>query len=146
MHVLSCSVLLKCVLLISCVFWIFFRNAGSQLCFRFCFVKRLQCPRVTSFLWYSVYTYSTLHNKSALSHHGQFLSEHSVTYIWGTAESGMWIFFSRLFQHLILLNLFWLHSRLTRNYGPMETSLKSALHVYNRINERSPSQYDLKRN
>ena len=33
---LSCSVLLKSVLLISCVFWIFFQNTGSQLCFRFC--------------------------------------------------------------------------------------------------------------
>ena len=37
LHVLSCSVLLKSVLLISCVFWIFFQNAGSQLCFRFFF-------------------------------------------------------------------------------------------------------------
>ena len=36
-HVLSCSVLLKSVLLISCVFWIFFQNASSQLCFRFFF-------------------------------------------------------------------------------------------------------------
>ena len=35
LHVLSCSVLLKSVLLISCVFWIFFQNASSQLCFRF---------------------------------------------------------------------------------------------------------------
>ena len=29
--------LLKSVLLISCVFWIIFQNAGSQLCFRFFF-------------------------------------------------------------------------------------------------------------
>ena len=36
-HVLSCFVLSKSVLLISCVFWIFFQNAGSQLCFRFLF-------------------------------------------------------------------------------------------------------------
>ena len=35
LHVLSCFVLLKSVLLISCVFSIFFQNAGSQLCFRF---------------------------------------------------------------------------------------------------------------
>ena len=34
---LSCSVLFKSVLLISCVVWIFFQNAGSQLCFRFFF-------------------------------------------------------------------------------------------------------------
>ena len=34
LHVLSCFVQLKSVLLISCVFWIFFLNAGSQLCFR----------------------------------------------------------------------------------------------------------------
>ena len=37
-HVLSCFVLSKSVLLISCVFWIFFQNAGSQLCFRSVFV------------------------------------------------------------------------------------------------------------
>ena len=37
LHVLSCSILLKSVLLISCVFWIFFQNTGSQLCFRFFF-------------------------------------------------------------------------------------------------------------
>ena len=30
---LSCVVLLKSVLLISCVLWIYFQNAGSQLCF-----------------------------------------------------------------------------------------------------------------
>ena len=35
LHVLSCFVLLKSLLLISCVFGIFFQNAGSQLCFRF---------------------------------------------------------------------------------------------------------------
>ena len=34
-HVLSCFVKVKHVLLISCVYWIFFQNAGSQLCFRF---------------------------------------------------------------------------------------------------------------
>ena len=34
LHVLSCFVQLKSVLLISCVFWIFFLNAGSQLCLR----------------------------------------------------------------------------------------------------------------
>ena len=38
-HVLSCFVLSKSVLLISCVFWIFFQNAGSQLCFRFFFLQ-----------------------------------------------------------------------------------------------------------
>ena len=38
LHVLSCSGLLKSFLLISCVFWIFFQNAGSQLCFRFFFL------------------------------------------------------------------------------------------------------------
>ena len=37
LHILSCSVLLKSGLLISCVFWIFFQNAGSQLCFRIFF-------------------------------------------------------------------------------------------------------------
>ena len=37
LHVLSCSVLLKSLLLISCVFWVFFQNASSQLCFRFFF-------------------------------------------------------------------------------------------------------------
>ena len=36
-HVLSCFVLSKSVLLISCVFGIFFQNAGSQFCFRFFF-------------------------------------------------------------------------------------------------------------
>ena len=35
LHVLSCFVQLKSVLLNSCVFWIFFQNAGSQLFFRF---------------------------------------------------------------------------------------------------------------
>ena len=35
LHVLSCSDLLKSVLLIPCVFWIFIQNTGSQLCFRF---------------------------------------------------------------------------------------------------------------
>ena len=30
-HVLSCFIQLKSVLLISCVFWMFFQNAGSQL-------------------------------------------------------------------------------------------------------------------
>ena len=38
LHVLSCFVKIKSVLLISCVFWIFFQNAGSQPCFRFFFV------------------------------------------------------------------------------------------------------------
>ena len=37
LHVLSCFVQLESVLLISCVFWILFQNAGSQLCFRFFF-------------------------------------------------------------------------------------------------------------
>ena len=37
MHVLSCFVQLKGVRLITCVFWIFIQNAGSQLCFRFFF-------------------------------------------------------------------------------------------------------------
>ena len=43
LHVLSCSVLLKSFLLISCVFWIFFQNASSQLCFRFSFFKPFVC-------------------------------------------------------------------------------------------------------
>ena len=34
LHVLSRSVLLKSVLFISCVFWIFFQNAGSQPLFQ----------------------------------------------------------------------------------------------------------------
>ena len=37
MHILSCFIQLKIVLFISCVFLIFFQNAGSQLCFRFFF-------------------------------------------------------------------------------------------------------------
>ena len=37
LHILSCFVQLKSVLLISCVFWVFFQNDGSQLCFRFFF-------------------------------------------------------------------------------------------------------------
>ena len=37
MHGLSCFVQLKRVLLISCVFGVFFQNAGSQLCFRIFF-------------------------------------------------------------------------------------------------------------
>ena len=36
LHGLSCFIQLKSVLLISCAFWIFFQNAGSQLWFRFC--------------------------------------------------------------------------------------------------------------
>ena len=39
-NVLSCFVLLKSVLLISCVFWIFFQNAGSQPRFRFFFFHK----------------------------------------------------------------------------------------------------------
>ena len=34
----SCFVQLKSILLISCVFWIFFQNTGSQLCGNFLFV------------------------------------------------------------------------------------------------------------
>ena len=45
LHVLSCFILLKSVLLISCVFWIFFQNAGSQLCFRFFFFKPIELDR-----------------------------------------------------------------------------------------------------
>ena len=45
-HVLSCSVLLKSILLISCVFWIFFQNAGNQLCFRFFFFHTVLGPAV----------------------------------------------------------------------------------------------------
>ena len=40
LHGLSCFVQLKCVLLISRVFWIFVQTAGSQLCLRFfCFLS-----------------------------------------------------------------------------------------------------------
>ena len=51
LHVLSCSVLSKSVLLISCVFWIFFQNAGSQLCFGFFFYRfyYLQPTQLTRF-------------------------------------------------------------------------------------------------
>ena len=45
MHFLSCSVLLKSVHLISCVFWIFLQNAGSQLCFGFVVVVVVFCCR-----------------------------------------------------------------------------------------------------
>ena len=46
MHVLSCFILLKSVLFVPCMFWIFFQNAGSQLCFRFfCFVLLLWSAR-----------------------------------------------------------------------------------------------------
>ena len=40
---LSCFVLSKSVLLISCVFWVFIQNAGSQLCFRFFCLFVLTC-------------------------------------------------------------------------------------------------------
>ena len=38
MHILSCFIQSKSILLIPCVFWIFFQNAGSKLCFRFFFI------------------------------------------------------------------------------------------------------------